>query len=128
MNHKTLAVLAAATALCGPVLAQSNVQLTGLLDMYAGAKRMAGDAGRASVLNSGGMTTSWYGFKGAEDLGGGLKAQFALTAFLQADTGTPGRFGGDPYFSRDANVGLSGGFGTVSLGRGLAPNFLPTIL
>lgn len=44
------------------------------------------------------------------------------------DSGNPGRFGGDPFFSRDANVGLSGGFGTVTLGRGLAPNFLPTII
>lgn len=122
------AVLAAVAALAAPAFAQSSVQLMGLLDVYAGSKRMAGDAGRASVLNSGGMTTSWFGFKGSEDLGGGLKANFALTAFLQADSGTPGRFAGDPFFSRDANVGLSGGFGSVALGRGLAPNFLPTII
>lgn len=108
--------------------AQSSVQITGLLDVYAGGKRMAGDASRVTAVNSGGMTTSWYGFKGTEDLGGGLKANFALTAFLQVDSGTPGRFGGDPYFSRDANVGISGGFGTITMGRGLAPNFLPTVI
>jgi predicted porin len=79
-------------------------------------------------LNSGGMTTSWWGVTGTEDLGAGLKAGFALTSFFQADAGTPGRFGGDPFFSRDANVSLSGGFGKVTAGRGLAPNFLPTIL
>lgn len=108
--------------------AQSSVQLMGLTDVFAGSLKNAGDAGRTSVLNSGGMTTSWFGVKGTEDLGGGLKANFALTSFIKVDSGTQGRFANDPFFSRDANVGLSGGFGTVTLGRGLAPNFLPSIL
>ena len=50
-------------ALAGTVQAQSSVQLMGLADVYAGSKRMAGDARRASVVNSGGMTTSWFGVK-----------------------------------------------------------------
>ena len=90
--------------------------------------KMAGYAGRKSVVNSGGMTTSWFGFKGSEDLGGGLKANFLLTGFMRADTGTPGRFNGDPFFSRDALVSLSGDFGAVTLGRTVAPNFVPTIM
>ena len=65
---------------------------------------------------------------GTEDLGNGLKAGFALGAFFQADAGTPGRHGGDNFFARDANVSLSGGFGTLKFGRSMAPNFLPTIL
>ncbi|MFT7940670.1 porin, partial [Salmonella enterica] len=77
-----------------------------------------GDASGKGVVGSGGMTTSWWGMKGQEDLCGGLKVDFQLTAFMRVDTGSPGRFDGDPYFSRDANVGLSGGFGTVRLGRG----------
>lgn len=32
------------------------------------------------------------------------------------------------FFSRDANVTLEGGFGKVTVGRGLAPNFLPTVI
>lgn len=115
-------------ALAGAAQAQSSVQVMGTLDAYYGGKRMAGDTGRVSVLNSGGMTTSWFGFKGSEDLGGGLKANFALTSFIQVDTGAQGRFANDPFFSRDANVGLSGGFGSVTIGRGLAPNFLPTVI
>ena len=112
----TFIALAAALACSSAAYAQSNVQLTGLVDMY-------------SVLGSGGMTTSWWGVKGTEDLGGGLKADFNLTAFFRADTGTPGRdVPNDPFFSRDANVGLSGSFGRVGLGRDKAPNFLPTIL
>lgn len=73
MQKKLIAL--AATALCAAgAYAQSSVQLTGLADIYAGSMKMAGDAGRKSVVNSGGMTTSWFGFKGTEDLGGGLKA------------------------------------------------------
>jgi len=129
MKKRSAALLAAVVALlAGGAQAQSSVQLMGMLDAYAGRMKLAGDAQGTSVLNSGGMTTSWWGFKGTEDLGGGLKASFALTSFLQADTGIPGRFTGDTFFSRDANVSLSGGFGTLTAGRALAPNFLPTIL
>ncbi|WP_027013735.1 porin [Comamonas composti] len=123
----TLIALTSALACAGAAQAQSSVQFTGLMDAYAGSMRMAGDAGSKGVVGSGGMTTSWWGMKGQEDLGGGLKADFLLTSFLRVDTGEPGRFGGDPFFSRDANVGLSGGFGSLRLGRGIAPNFLPTI-
>jgi predicted porin len=73
------------------------------------------------------MTTSWWGMTGSEDLGGGLKASFALTSFFRMDGGESGRFAADTQFSRDANVSLSGSFGTINLGRGKAPNFLPTI-
>lgn len=125
---KNLIALSAAMLCITAVHAQSSVQLTGVVDMYAGSMKFAGDQDKTNMVGSGGMTTSWFGFKGTEDLGGGLKAHFNLTSFMRADTGTPGRFVNDPFFSRDANVSLSGGFGTVMLGRGLAPNFLPTIL
>lgn len=108
--------------------AQSSVQLMGLTDVYVGSLKNAGDAGRSTVVGSGGMTTSWFGFKGTEDLGGGLRANFALTSFIKVDSGAQGRFPNDTFFSRDANVGLSGSFGSVTLGRGMAPNFLPSIV
>lgn len=125
---KNLIALSAAMLCIMAAHAQSSVQVTGVVDMYAGSMKFAGDQNKTNMVGSGGMTTSWFGFKGTEDLGGGLKAHFNLTSFMRADTGTPGRFNNDPFFSRDANVALSGGFGTVMLGRGLAPNFLPTIL
>jgi predicted porin len=129
MKKRSAALVAAAMALLAAgAQAQSSVQLMGTLDAYVGRMKLAGDSAGTGVLNSGGMTTSWWGMKGTEDLGGGLKASFALTSFLQVDTGVPGRFTGDSMFARDANVSLSGGFGTVTAGRGLAPNFLPTIL
>lgn len=126
-RHLLLAAMASG-AIAAPAAAQTGVTVSGLVDVFAGSMRNAGDADSRSVVNSGGMTTSWIGFKGSEDLGGGLKAHFLLTSFIQADNGTQGRFPGDTMWSRDANVGLSGGFGTVSLGRELAPHFLPTIL
>ncbi len=129
MKKLPAALGAAVIGLCAlGAQAQSSVQIMGTVDVYAGSMRAAGDAGRRTVVGSGGMTTSWFGFKGTEDLGGGLKASFALTAFMQADSGNAGRFGGDPYFSRDANVSLAGSWGSLTLGRALAPNFLPTIL
>lgn len=125
---KQLLAAAICAAASVPAMAQTNVTVSGLVDAYAGSMRNAGDARSRSVVNSGGMTTSWFGFKGSEDLGGGLKANFLLTSFFQADSGVQGRFPGDTMWSRDANVGLSGGFGAVSFGRELAPHFLPTIL
>lgn len=119
--------MAAALACSGAAYAQSNVQLTGLADMYAGSVKMAGQA-RKGVVGSGGMTTSWWGLKGTEDLGSGLKVDFNITAFMRMDTGEMGRFPGDTFFSRDANIGLNGSFGRIGLGRDKAPNFLPTIL
>jgi predicted porin len=130
MNHLRLSVLAAVATLTGialPAHAQSSVSLSGLVDVFAASTRLAGAPGRVTELGSGGLTTSWIGFRGTEDLGGGLKATFALTSFMRADSGVYGRFNGDPSLSRDANVGLTGNFGTVRLGRGTAPNFLPTI-
>jgi predicted porin len=80
--------MAAALACSGAAFAQSNVQLTGLADMYAGSVKMAGQD-RKGVVGSGGMTTSWWGLKGTEDLGGGLKVDFNLTAFMRMDTVNP---------------------------------------
>ncbi len=128
MHNKKILALAVLAACAAGAHAQSSVQATGLVDVYVGSMKNSGDADRTNVLGSGGMTTSWFGFKGSEDLGGGLKANFLLTGFMRADTGTPGRFNGDPFFSRDALVSLSGDFGGVTLGRTVAPNFVPTIM
>jgi predicted porin len=125
---KKTAIAIAACLLAGSAFAQSNVTISGTMDAYVGSVKNSGDSGSTSVMNSGGMTTSWLGFKGVEDLGNGMKVDFALTSFLQVDTGQSGRFGGDNLFSRDANVGLSGDFGKISAGRNLAPSFLPVVI
>lgn len=125
---KTMLAIAATLVCTTSAFAQSSVQISGISDIFVGSMKAAGDDGRTNVVNSGGLTTSWFGFSGSEDLGGGLKANFQLTSFLQTDDGTQGRFTGDTFFSRDANVSLSGGFGSVLLGRWMAPNFLPSVV
>jgi predicted porin len=124
----TLLAAAAAASLAGasPASAQ-NVQITGLLDMSAGQFQSAG-AQKVWRADSGNMSTSWIGFRGTEDLGGGLKAKFKIEHFLRLDDGSAGRFLGDSFWARDAYVGLSGAFGTTTLGRNTTPLFVSTLI
>ncbi|MDP5008820.1 MAG: porin, partial [Glaciimonas sp.] len=92
-----------------PAMAQSSVTASGVVDTYVGSMKYSGNDKRTSVVGSGGMTTSWIGFYGTEDLGNGLKANFKLTSFFRSDKGQTGRFyGNETLFSRDAHDGLSG--------------------
>ena len=125
---KLLMSTAIAAAFASPAFAQTSVNVEGIYDVYVGSMKNSGDTGRATKLDSGGMSTSYLGFKGAEDLGGGMKATFTLGAFFRGDTGASGRFNGDTFFARDANVGLTGNFGAVTLGRSISPVTLPVFL
>ena len=58
MKHRQLLAIAIASVCASAAHAQSTVQLSGTTDVYVGSMRMAGDAGRRTVVNSGGMTTS----------------------------------------------------------------------
>ena len=107
--------------------AQSSVTLFGLVDMSIGSNKAPGGL-RQTGVDSGKMTTSYFGMRGSEDLGGGLSAVFRLEGFLLADTGASGRFPGDTLFSRTASVGLSSKtLGTLTLGRNTTPLFLSTV-
>ncbi|GAB3548180.1 porin [Noviherbaspirillum agri] len=75
----------------------------------------------ANSFNSG-KNGSRLGFKGTEDLGGGLSALFVLESGFQVDSGAMRGDGG--LFSRQAYVGLQGGFGTVKLGHQYTPMHL----
>ena len=125
----SLAALAAAAALtAGAAQAQSSVTLYGQVDAWAGATKNLGQD-RAWGVNSGGMSTSYWGMKGSEDLGNGLKAIFTLEAFFRPDTGKSGRFDGDHFFARNSFVGLqSNSWGSIKLGRNTPPYFVSTIL
>jgi len=104
-----LAVLAAS----GASFAQSSVSIYGIADVWFGRTTASG-LPTQTVLNSGGVSGSRFGFKGSEDLGGGLKANFLLEQGFNIDTGatTAGQA-----FSRQSYVGFSGGFGEVKLGK-----------
>jgi predicted porin len=123
-----LHALATAALVCaGAAQAQSSVQAYGLIDVSAGQFQSAGKAKDKSV-QSGNMSTSFFGFKGSEDLGGGLSAKFTLESFLRADSGKAARFDGDAFWARAANVGLAGGFGTLTMGRNTPALFVSTLL
>jgi predicted porin len=121
-----MAVLLGALAL-GSVQAQTSVNVYGLMDLSIGRNQAPGGVATKDV-DSGKMTTSYFGFKGSEDLGGGLKASFAIESFLRGDTGEAGRFNGDPFWARSAWVGLGGGFGSVNLGRNTTSLFVNTLI
>jgi predicted porin len=119
---KTLVALAALAAV-GTASAQSTVTLYGVADVWLGSQKVetrpngnvAFTGVRQNLLNSGGYNGSRFGFRGTEDLGGGLKANFVLEQGINVDTGAPAD--STRQFNRQAYVGFSGGFGEVRLGR-----------
>lgn len=107
--------------------AQSSVNVYGLMDLSVGSTKAPGGTATTAV-DSGKLTTSYYGFGGREDLGGGLAATFRIEGFLRAASGDAGRFTGDPQFSRTASVGLSSArLGSVTLGRNTTALFVSTL-
>lgn len=128
-NRRRLSALAAGAALSAAgAQAQTSGQFFGVIDAFAGQKQLASASGaKATVVDSGGMTTSQWGWRGTEDLGGGLAAVFEMSGFVRADSGEPGRFAGDAFFSRTTFVGLQGSWGSLRLGRITTPNFISTI-
>ena len=117
-----LAVLAAS----GAAMAQSSVTVFGVVDE---AVSYVNGGTNWNGINSGGNATSRIGFRGVEDLGGGLKANFWLEAGILADSGS-GQSGGASTsgleFKRRSTVGLEGGFGEVRLGRDLTEAYKAT--
>ena len=110
-----LAVLAAS----GAAMAQSSVTLFGIVD--TGFAYVDNASGNDSVygLSTSGNATSRLGFRGVEDLGGGLKAGFWLEGEIFGDDGNSKGFN----FQRRSTVSLAGGFGEVRLGRDLTPGY-----
>lgn len=133
MQYKNSKYLLLATACligfsASSAFGQSSVQLYGLIDTYVGASKSLGGSS-AAVMNTGGLSTPFWGLRGSEDLGDGLKAIFAVETFFQSNNGQSGRYTGDTFFGRNAYVGLSdNAWGSVRLGRNVTPYFLSTIL
>ena len=107
--------------------AQSSVQLYGQVDTWVGNQKFPGQQ-NAWQVSGGGMSTSYWGLKGSEDLGGGYKAIFTLEDFFLPQNGNYGRFTGDTFFSRNAYVGIESPYGTVTAGRLTTQLFISTIL
>src|SRR3954463_15282072 len=82
---KMLGALAALSA-AAPAFAQSSVTLYGVVDAALAYYKGEG-VGHKLMLISGGNQQSRVGFRGREDLGGGLYATFELEAGLNNDSG-----------------------------------------
>jgi len=120
------AVIAAAASLCSAPAAAQTAVLYGLLDASGSYIKEVGSNGQWR-LDDGNMQRSFIGFRGSEDLGGGLRAVFRLESYLRIDRGSAGRDSGDPFWGREASVGLSGAFGTTVLGRTVSPLYRATV-
>lgn len=117
---KSLIAFAALSAIAGMAQAQSTVTLYGLLDANIGSYKSNVLVGTTiqnltqTKIESAGLNGSRWGMRVREDLGNGLAAIGNLESGISLDTGT---ISGTTLFSRRANVGLTGGFGTVTIGR-----------
>jgi GBP family porin len=112
---KTLMVAALSGVFATAAHAQSSVTLYGLID--AGLTYTNNQNGSHNFkMTSGSVNGSRWGLRGAEDLGGGLKAIFTLENGFSIANGTLGQGGRE--FGRQAFVGLSSTqYGSVTLGR-----------
>ena len=137
---KSLLALAALTAFTGVASAQSSVTLFGVVDLSA--RSVSANGKTAKQLASDGYNSNRLGFRGIEDLGGGLRAGFWLEAGMDPSIGTAGGANGNytgntasssapsgspaAFFNRRSTVSLIGGFGEVRLGRDYTPSFWNT--
>ena len=129
----TLSLSSAAYAQHGGGDTSTSVTLYGVLDIGAGRFKGAPTGVTStdkaiSRVESGNLTTSYWGLRGSEDLGDGLSAIFALESFLRNDTGQIGRsdavstpalsVSADPFWARSAWVGLdSRNLGRIRFGQ-----------
>lgn len=121
-----LAVLATAAASAS---AQSTLTVFGLMDLSVNQVKNGSTSMKS--MDTAGLNTSRLGFRGTEDLGGGLLAGFWLEAGVSGDTGGTGGSTGynssgsttTGFFNRRSTLSLSGGFGEVRLGRDYVNTF-----
>ena len=126
--QKANRLLLAAVALLGTsaVFAQSSVTLYGRVNTTVEHQKVGSNSTTVMQNNA-----SRFGFRGVEDLGGGLKAGFNLESGFNSDTGTGSAWthGGNTgglTFARQSEVNLSGGFGIVRLGNFTPESYLAT--
>jgi predicted porin len=127
---KSPIALAMLCGFAGAASAQSSVTAFGVVDL---SLRYVKNDDATYQLAQDGMSASRLGFRGVEDLGGGLKAGFWLEGAIGPDTGRGGpSFGNGTsaaqpqnafLFTRRATVSLSNPWGEIRLGRDYTPTF-----
>src|SRR5512139_337485 len=110
LMKRSLLIAALSTVAAGSALAQSNVTIYGRLNDSVERQKVGSDT--TTVLQD---NSSRIGFKGTEDLGGGLKANFVIEHGFSTDTGAQASA---RYWNRESTVGLShASFGAIRLGN-----------
>lgn len=129
MVKRSLVALAS-LAVVGAASAQSSVTLFGVVDatLTSFSNKTGNGYGQSittsqTVLRNSGLYSSRLGFRGTEDLGGGLAASFWLEGAVNNDTGTGAATDGGYKFDRRSTISLSGAFGELRLGRDYTPTF-----
>jgi len=112
--NKSLIALAVLGTMMGAAQAQSTVTLYGRIDASLMHNNPFGGTSQWSI-DSGTVSGSRWGLMGSEDLGGGMKINFDLEQGFAIDSGAASVAG--QAFSRQAWVGVSGGFGEIRIGK-----------
>lgn len=114
----------------GTASAQSTVTLFGIVDTSVSGYRSQaqGVFGSTFTTSQTALTNSAYnssriGFKGTEDLGGGLLAGFWLEAGINSNDGSGVGSNGGLQFNRRSTVSLESAFGEIRLGRDYTPTY-----
>lgn len=127
MLNRSIIAAAALAAVSSAALAQSNVTIYGLIDQgvikgNGGTATNPGALGTSKAWTLGQASTSRLGFRGTEDLGGGLSAQFQIEHRLNPDTGAQNS--ANAFWNGRSYVQLtSKAVGAVYLGREYTPSF-----
>ncbi|KVU69470.1 porin [Burkholderia ubonensis] len=128
-RHESLRAVCCAMMVlaCAAAHAQSSITLYGVLDAgiryethgvsYGPDGTPASTGRKVSMADGGGLTESYWGLKGNEDLGGGLSAQFNVESHFGPNSGSIVPAGSVNFF-QIAYVGLtSSTLGQLTLGR-----------
>lgn len=118
---KKIALVAALAAVAAPAFAQSSVTLWGRINTTVESQKLGSQDRKVVVQNN----SSRLGFKGTEELGGGLKASFSLEHGLNSDNGALSG-GGTQFWNRASWVQLEGAFGGVRLGKWFPGSYFAT--
>ena len=127
-----LAAAVTLTALTGAAHAQSSVTLYGSVDsglLYQNTSAatyspLAKNTGSIFRVKDGGIYSSFLGFTGTEDLGGGWQSNFKLQGAFDSTNGKfglSGTAGAAAQFNQVADVGMSGPYGSLTMGRQIIP-------
>jgi predicted porin len=138
LMKKSLLALAVLGTFAGAAQAQSSVTLFGIADA-AYSHYSGGSNGSVNRMDNSALNSSRIGFRGVEDMGGGLKAGFWLEAGQASDNGAgsatntnnnpsgaalAGLSGGQGLtFNRRATMSIMGGWGELRVGRDYTPTF-----